>query len=407
MALFNLKKKHLNKDDKTKLLDELLKSGSTKKKKIIYGVYDNSKASWFVKLNDFYIDHYPVSLKEKAYFFHLLGVLVDGGVPIEESLGILAGRTKNEHFKRVLDTLGDMVKNGRPISAAMMRFPDIFDEAEVGIIKSGEAIGALDKVLFKLSQQLDRANELKMKIFAASVYPMVVMIVLILVMIGMFAYVLPILMDLLTKTGLQTDELPFATRTLVFMQNIFAEHLILIVLSIVFAGTLFKVYIASDNGRFWWHYYLLKLPVLGTLIRKVSVLRFVDKFGLLMDSGLAVVKTMHIIATSTKNEIYALHVWRVIGDVEKGTTISNSLAKAPFLFPEDVTAMLAIGEKSGTLAKISGKVSEQYDKEITHSIKRLTSLFEPVVILFVGLFVAIIVLAVMGPIFTLTTSLSQ
>lgn len=407
MAIFNFKKKQpvdLRKSDKEKLLDDLLSRKNKKVQEIIYGVYDNSKASWFVKLNDFYIDHYPIPLKEKAYFYHLLAVLIDGGVPVAHGLNILAIRAENEHFQRVLFTLAHMIKNGSTFSAAMGRFPEVFTESEVGVIKSGEAIGQLDKVLLKLSQQLEKANGLRMKLWTASVYPIAVLVILTLVVVGMSLWLLPALMESFVKLNVKIEDLPLTTRMMIGLKVVLENYLWAVIAGILLIVVGIKMYLDSDNGRFWWHYYLLKIPVLGGLVRKINILDFVDKFGLLMEAGVAVIPTLKIIASSTKNEIYALHLWRVIGDVETGMGISDSLAKAPLLFPEDVTAMLKIGEKSASVANISQKISRQYDKEISHTIKKLTALFEPIMIVVVGVFVAILALSIMGPIFNLTES---
>ncbi len=407
MGIFNFKKKQaveLRKSGKEQLLDDLLSKNGRKVKEIVYGVYDNSQASLFVKLNDFFIDHYPIPAKDKAYFYHLLGVLIDGGVPIAQGLNILAYRTENEHFQRVLFSLAHMIKAGSTLSSAMARFADVFSESEMGVIKSGEAIGQLDKVLFKLSQQLDKANALRMKLWTASIYPIAVFVILTLVIVGMSLWLLPALMDSFVKLNVKIEDLPITTRGMIALRSVLVNYLWALVLGVLIVVVAVKSYIDSDNGRFWWHYYLLKIPVLGTLIRKVNVLDFVDKFGLLMESGLSVIPTLKIIATSTKNEIYALHLWRVIGDVETGMSIADSLAKAPFLFPDDVTALLKIGERSATIANLSQKISKQYAKEISHTIKKLTALFEPVMIVVVGIFVAVLALSIMGPIFNLTQS---
>lgn len=407
MGIFNFKKakpQNLRESDKGKLLDELLAKGGKKISEVVYGVYDNSEAGWFVKLNDFFIDHYPVAPKDKAYFYHLLAVLIDGGVPIAQGLSILAYRTENEHFQRVLFTLAHMIKSGATLSAAMTRFTDVFSESEIGVVKSGEAIGQLDKVLFKLSKQLDKANVLRMKLWTAAIYPIAVLVILTLVIVGMSLWLLPALMDSFIKLNVNLNDLPITTRAMIGLKTILEGYLWAVILGALVLVIAVKSYLDSDQGRFWWHYYLLKIPVLGVLVRKVNVLDFVDKFGLLMEAGLSVIPTLKIIAGSTKNEIYALHLWRVIGDVETGMSIADSLAKASFLFPDDVTAMLKIGERSATIANISQKISKQYDKEISHTIKKLTALFEPIMIVVVGIFVAVLALSIMGPIFNLTQS---
>jgi type IV pilus assembly protein PilC len=147
----------------------------------------------------------------------------------------------------------------------------------------------------------------------------------------------------------------------------------------------------------------LKFPVIGVLLRKVYVLRFISTLGILVESGLPVIKSLEIIAQSLSSQLYSLKTWEVISRVKNGEKISGALMDTPFLFPETVTQMLAVGEQTASMGKISEKVAEHYDREIDHSLKRLMSLFEPIMIVLVGVTVAMLALAILTPVFKLTT----
>lgn len=164
-----------------------------------------------------------------------------------------------------------------------------------------------------------------------------------------------------------------------------------------------NAWVQSESGRYNWDLIKLKLPVIGELLRKVYVLRFISTLGILLESGLPVIKTLEIVAQSMSSQIYSLKTWEMIAEVKNGAKISQSMTGAAFLFPDTVTQMLAVGEQTASMGKISEKIAEHYDQEIDHSLKRLTSLFEPIMIVFVGVTVALLALAILTPIFKLTS----
>jgi type II secretory pathway component PulF len=400
MADINAGKKSLR-----DLLGKSLK-GEKQKKEVIYGLYDRARQPFFTRIDDFLIDHGRVPLEEKAYFFHLLAVMLDSGIPLIAALKMLAGRTRNERFKRILNTVAFNVVQGKTLSEAMSRFSDVFGDMEVGIIRSGEAVGNLDKMLFKLSDQMDRTHGLQVKLVTASIYPLAVLGVLVLVASGMLMWVIPGLVGLLEEGGLERSDFPFATRFLIGVSEGAAAYWWLILFGIITAFILFKAWVGSENGKFKWDLFKLKVPVLGILLRKVLVLRFVSMLGVLIESGLPVMQSLKIIASSLSNELYRLKTWDLIAKVSTGEKISESLAETPFLFPDTVTQMLAVAEQSASIGMISEKIAAHYDREIDNSLKRLTSLFEPIMIVFVGFTVALLALAILTPIFKLTEIVS-
>lgn len=397
------KKKEKAQQDIQKMLSLAGKKQSKQRRQVIYGLYDRARQPLWVRMDDFLVDHSRVPLEEKAYFFHLLAVMIDAGIPLIQALKMLAGRTKHERFRRVLNTCAYSVTQGKKFSQAMARFPDVFGEMEIGVVKSGEAAGNLDKMLFRLSEQLDKMHELQTKLITASVYPVVVLIVLVLVAAGMLVWIIPSLVDLLREGGLQDKDFPFATRFLIGLSAAFTNYWWAIAFAAVIGGLTFRLYTQSDNGRFKWDLFKLKVWIIGELRRKVLVLRFVSMLGILIESGLPVVQALKIIATSLNSELYRLKTWEVIANVQKGEKISLSLAESPFLFPETITQMLGVAEQTASIGVISEKIASHYDREIDNSLKRLTSLFEPIMIVFVGATVAILALAILTPIFQLSS----
>ncbi len=384
------------------LLQKLGKIKQQKGPDIIYGVYDAANQPMMVRLNDFLIDHSKVPLQEKAYFFQLLAVMVDAGIPVIQAVRMLARRTESERFRRVLNTVAHTVVQGKTLSVSMARFPDVFSEVEIGVVKAGEAAGHLDKMLARLAVQLAKTHELQTKLVTASVYPVVVLTVLVLAASGMLIWVIPSLLKLLTEGGLGEGELPLATRILVTLSFVMSNYWWAVLLGAVLLFLALRYAITTENGKYQWDLFKLRIPVVGLLLRKVLILRFVSLLGILIEAGLPVVQALTIVATSMSNEIYRLKVFEVIAKVQQGQKISDSLSDTPFLFPETVIQMMSVGEQSASIGFIAQKVGNQYDMEIDYSLKRVMSLIEPLLIVFVGFTVALLALAILTPIFRLT-----
>lgn len=383
------------------LLERLKGMGPAEGEKVVYGIYNNSGKSIFVKLNDFLIDRSKVTLRDKSYFFHMLAVMVDSGIPVLEAIQSLSNRVENKRFSRVLNTVAYDCERGANLSDAMARFEDVFDEAEIGIVRSGEATGRLHQMLFQLSSQLEKRYELYVKIRAAAAYPMVVLAVLVVVAVGMMIWVLPALFALLEHGGIAREALPLSTRILLGIQSVFAGFWWLILLVLVGVYGLFVTYKNSDYGAARWDYRKLTFFAVGDLLKKLYVQRFVSMLGMLVDSGLPVMKALAISGNSLENRMYKLKIQEVINDVGHGKKISESLSDAEFLVPAEVVQMIAVGEKSAGLGEVCKKIANKYEMELDNSLKKMTSVFEPVMILVVGLFVGLVAMSIMAPIFNL------
>lgn len=390
--------KNSDKDTK-KILDELNLGDASPKEDIVYGVYDNSDKPLFARMNDFYIDHRKVSLKEKSYFFHLLAVMLDAGMSILDALKTLAKKFENERLRRVVNTLAYNVEKGKTLSDAMENFPEVFDESEIGIVRSGESVGHLDRMLFRLSTQLERAYGTKLKLRSALVYPITVILALILSGGVIILFVLPKLLQFFAESG---HDLPFLTQALIGVSNFFTNYWVIALIVLVLLGVAFNAYRTSAYGRFKLDYFKLKMPVLGELFRHSEIVRFVSLLGILTDSGLPITKALGILSESMKNTLYSEKISDVQTGVERGEKISVLIDDAPFLFPSTVVQMIAIGEKSATLGSVCEKITSQYEKELDHAIKNLMTIVEPLVILVVGLLVAGMAYAILGPIFQLS-----
>lgn len=372
---------------------------------IIYGVYDNSRMSVWTQLNDFLIDHSRVSLKEKSYFFYLLSVMVDSGVPLVQSLRIVARRSGSERLRRILFTVAYDVEKGKTFSDSLARFPDVFEEFEIGVIRSGEVSGHLDKMLSRLAEEVEDAYDLQSQLWSAAFYPITVFAVLLIVGFGVMTFLVPRILSFSQDLIGAGRELPAATQALLNTQQFFSSYWWLLVLFAFAAYGTWNFYVKTGTGKLQWDVFVLKLPVIGMLRRKVYVLRIIRLLSILLESGLPILVTLKMVARSVPNEAYRLKVWDAMSHVQQGGKLHAAFQSDPFLFPEEVTSMLAIGEQSATMAQSATRAARQYEKEIKHTLKKLTTIFEPALIIIAGVFVAIMALAVLMPIFDLTSQI--
>lgn len=365
----------------------------------IYGVNETIRPGITGKLENYLVERQKVTLKEKAFFFHLFSVLLNSGLTTIQSIKILSKKTQNQKFKRILNTIHYDVERGQSLSIAMSKFPDTFTTAEVGVVKSGEAIGALDTMLKKIATQTEDQNNLITQLKGSLTYPIIVFSILMISTVVMFGFVIPKLVELFVENNI---DIPTITKVLLWIsvgiRDFWGLGLILI-LTLILVGT---AYIQSEEGKFTWDLYKLKFPLYGSIVRKVYIVRFMSTLGILLDAGVPLHQTFKIITEVIDNEVYKLKAFELMGKVQAGERISTNLANTPFLFPETVSKIVEIGEQSATLSDMSEKISKQYLGEVEYSLKNLTSVIGPIVIVIVGIFVAVFALAILSPVFQLS-----
>lgn len=393
------KSKHLEK------LNTLLAQvqDTAEQESFIYGVTSRGQRTLWQKINDYFIDQSRISIREKCYFFELLSTMIKAGIPVIKALGILESKSTSQRMKRIIATMRYDVEHGKSLSLSLENFPDVFDESIRGIISSAEATGTLDHATAKLADTLSSQDDLRSKLLGALVYPITVLGALVICIGVIIVFVIPKLNDLFTENNL---EMPPLTKFFITTSTWLGANWWALVIVAIFAVIAFKSYTTSNEGRFSWHFQKLRFPFIGKLLRSVYVLRFVETLGLLIESGLPINKALEYVANSYSNEVYKLKTYEALALVQAGQPLSKALMGAPFLFPETVANMIAIAEQSANLGEISVKVGAQYQREIDNTLKNLTTLLGPIVILIIGAAVALFAIAVLSPIFSLTSSIS-
>ncbi len=381
-------------------MEEILKQNSEPGSYVVYGVYDSVNQPWTVRLHDFWVDRSRVPVQEKSYFFHLLATMLDAGIPIVRSLQILSKKTQNERFQRILNTIAYDVERGQKMSQSMLKFTTVFKESERGVIRSGEAIGQLPKLLFRLSDQSSRLESLSMKIQSALTYPVIVLLALLASLVLMVTWVIPKISVFFTEAKI---DLPWLTRAVLAMSAFFSQWFWLLLFGFILAMAGVWFYLQTENGRAAWHLFLLRFFMTGDLVRKRNVAESIEIMSLLLDGGVPIHEAISIASEAVPNIHYQRFLMELKSAVERGETLESKMKEAPFLYSESLTAMIGVGESSGQLTLISQKLAKHYEEEIEYGLTRMTTLLEPLVMLVTGVLVGLFALAVLGPIFSLSS----
>jgi len=338
-----------------------------------------------------------VKLKDLAVFSRQLSVLIDAELPLIQSLNILAEQTKNKYFQRVIRTIRSDVEAGSTLNQAMRKHPKAFDDLYCNLVASGEQSGSLDVMLRRLAEYNEKILRLRAKVRQAMIYPSAIIIFAILVAIFLLWRVIPVFANIFTELG---ASLPFLTRTIIGLSHFVQRFIILIILGLIALVILFRYYRKTPTGRWTIDRLILKIPVLGPLMRKVAVSRFTRTLSTLVSGGVAMLESLQITATTAGNVIIEKAVLDARKAVAEGRSLNESLAETG-QFPFMLTQMVSVGEATGTLDEMLAKLADFFDEEVDTAVAALLSVLEPMLIIFVGLMVGTLIISMYLPIFSL------
>ncbi len=343
-------------------------------------------------------------LKPKALvvFSRQFATMIDAGIPILRCLDILTSQTKDPVLRSVLDQVTLDVKSGLQLNEAIAKHPDVFNKLYVNMIRAAEVGGILDLILDRLSGFLEYEGEIRAKIKGAMMYPVLVLIFSTLMLFVLFSFVLPKFKDIFTGMSV---ELPPMTKALFAMGDFMQKFWWVVILAGagIFIGI--KLWAKSPKGRYQLDYLKLKFPVVGELALKMSIARFSRTFGTLLSSGVPMLRSLEIVGETMGNKVLSSAIDVTRASIREGNKLSAPLA-ASGLFPSMVTHMIDVGEESGRLSEMLVKVGDFYDSEVEATVKGLTSMIEPMLIIFMGVIVGFIAISVMTPIFKLVNSVN-
>lgn len=338
--------------------------------------------------------------KSVVVFSRQFATMIDAGIPILRCLDILTSQTKDAVLRETLEAITNDVRGGLTLNESMAKHPHVFSKLYINMIRAAEVGGILDQILDRLACFLEYEAEIRGKIKAAMMYPVLVLCFSVLMLFVLFSFVLPKFKEIFTGMNVQ---LPTITAALFAMGDFMAKFWWLVI--VLGIGSFFglKMWGRTAAGRAKMDLLKLKFPVIGELALKMSVARFSRTFGTLISSGVPMIRSLEIVQETLNNVVLAQAIEQTRTSIREGQKLSTPLA-ASGLFPNMVTCMIDVGEESGRLSEMLVKVGDFYDAEVETTVKGLTSMIEPMLIIFMGVVVGFIAISVMTPIFTLVNS---
>jgi len=336
-----------------------------------------------------------VAEKDLVIFTRQFSTMIDAGLPLVQCLGILASQTENRAFGKKIKEIKAGVESGETFSDALRKHPDIFDNLFTNMIEAGEVGGILDKILARLANYIEKALALKQKIKSAMTYPIVILVIAFVVVAGLLIFVIPVFVSMFTDMG---KEPPALTLFVMHLSEIFQTKIHYVLGAGFAVSWLLKRYYKTDKGRLNMDALFLKVPVMGMLIQKVSVAKFTRTMGTLLSSGVPIIEALDITARTAGNKVIENAIFGIIGSIKEGQTMTAPLSREK-VFPPMVVSMIEIGEQAGALDSMLEKIADFYDGEVDAAVETLTSLLEPMLMVFLGIVIGTIVVAMYLPIF--------
>jgi type IV pilus assembly protein PilC len=328
-------------------------------------------------------------------FARQFSTMIDAGLPIIQCLDILYSQQANVTFKKMLKDIKESVEGGATLAEALKKFPKQFDSLFVNMIAAGEAGGILDAILRRLAAYMEKAARLKSQVKGAMTYPIVTLLIAIVVLAVILVFVIPVFQEMFADFG---GELPVPTKIVVAMSEAVKSKIIYILIGAFLFVFAFKRFYKTEKGHDIVDDLLLKLPVFGQLLRKVAVSKFTRTMGTMLASGVAILEALDIVAKTAGNRSVEKAIYNVRSGIAEGRTMADPLQESG-VFPPMVCQMIGVGESTGALDAMLEKIADFYDEEVDQAVDNLTSLIEPFMLVFLGVTIGGLVVAMYLPIF--------
>jgi len=340
-------------------------------------------------------------LQAMVVFSRQFATMIDAGIPILRCLDILHSQTKDIALKHALDTVRKDVKAGMALNEALEKHPLVFSTLYVNMVRAAEVAGILDQILDRLATFLEKDLEVRQKVKSAMMYPVMVLIFSFLVLVAIFMFVLPKFKEIFDSMNV---EMPATTQFLFAASDFVVGYWWAMVGAVIGGLVALRRYIRTPKGRYQYDYLKLKVPLIGELVLKLAVARFARTFGTLVASGVPLMRTLEIVGETSGNAVLATAIEGTRASIREGQPLSTPFA-ATGLFPPMVIHMMDIGEESGRLSEMMVRIADFYEQEVDAAIKGLTSMIEPLLIVFLGGIVGFIAISIMMPMFKLVSAI--
>jgi type IV pilus assembly protein PilC len=349
------------------------------------------------------LQHFGQSVKQKdlVVFTRQLSTMISAGVPLAKSLATMQGQTNNKYFKTVIAGIAKDVEGGKTLGDSLSRYPDVFSDVYINMVRAGEAGGILDDILKRLAFQVEKDASIRKKIKSAMAYPVVILTITVVAFFGIMIFIIPKIGAILKDLGGEDAELPVYTQAMLSTSDFLRGNSLVLIVVFVLGIYLLRRYIKTPKGKLHLHQLLLRIPVVKTIVIKVAIARFARTFASLMSSGVTVLDALEVTGGAIGNKVIEAELRSAAKEVKNGKQLSEPLAHSTY-FPPIVAQMLAVGEETGQIDTILVKVADFYEEEVDSVIDGVSSLIEPIMIIFLGGMVGIIAASVMGPIASLS-----
>ncbi|ACM21715.1 type IV pilus inner membrane protein PilC [Geotalea daltonii FRC-32] len=338
-----------------------------------------------------------IETKDLVVFTRQFATMIDSGLPLVQCLEILSGQQENKSFKEILIKVKESVESGSTFADALSKHPKAFDQLYVNLVAAGEAGGILDTILNRLAAYIEKAMKLKKQVKGAMVYPITIMSIAVIVVGVILVFVIPTFAKMFADFG---GELPGPTKVVIALSSFLKKYIIVIIGAFFALKVAFSKYYSTVNGRKVIDQLALKMPVIGPLIRKVSTAKFTRTLGTMISSGVPIMDGLEIVAKTAGNVVVEKAIYDVRQAISEGKTMAEPLA-ACGVFPPMVVQMISVGEATGAMDAMLNKIADFYDDEVDDAVGALTSMMEPMLMVFLGTTVGGLVVAMYLPIFKL------
>lgn len=342
-----------------------------------------------------------VKSQDMVIFTRQFSTMIDAGLPLLQGLAILAEQTENKTFKNILKQVAKDVEGGSTLGDALRKHPKQFDDLYVNLVSAGEIGGILDTILQRLAIHIEKAQKLKRRVKGAMTYPAIVVGVAVMVMSVILIFVIPVFEEMFSSFG---KALPTLTQIVVNMSRFVKSNFHWILIGTILLVVLLRFYRKTENGRKQTDALLLKLPIFGPLLQKVAIARFARTLGTMIQSGVPILDALDVVARASGNVILEELILEVRTSIAEGQTIAEPLSEMD-LFPSMVVQMIAVGEATGALDTMLGKIADFYDDEVDVAVEALTTMLEPLLMVFLGGSIGGIVIAMYLPIFQMAAAM--
>ena len=343
-----------------------------------------------------------VSLVEKLMFTRHLAIMIGAGFSLHKGLEVLVKQTENQNFKKIINNLVAGIKKGETFADNLAKYPRVFNNFFVSMIRVGEKGGNLEEVLKILSQYLKKEHDFRTKVKGAMVYPAVIVVAMIIIGIVMMVSVVPKITSMFKELHIT---LPFTTRIVIAISDFLSNYFIIGVIAFFVLLIVFIRFLRTKQGKYLSSWLFLKFPFLGKITQKINCARFARSFSSLMESGVPIIESLTITAQTVGNVFYSNSLIEVAVEVKKGKNIQESLEKHKEIYPILVSQMIGVGEQTGELSGIMARLADFYEEEVTNITNNLASVIEPVLMIIIGAIVGFFAVSMIQPMYSMMQAL--